>query len=143
MEMYFKKVLQWLEEVKSVHPEVCDWIGIYYKESYLHQVNSTDLVIGPYIGEYTYHVRIPIDKGFCGMALREERTVNVPDVTIESTHIACSLKTRSELVVPIADKNGKFVAELDVDCNRLNAFTPELEDYFKNVVKSFPLKDEV
>lgn len=142
MEIYFAKVLSWLEELKSKEPSVCDWIGIYYKESYLYKLDSTDLVIGPYIGEFTEHVRIPIDRGFCGMALREERTVNVADVTQDSTHIACSLKTRSELVVPIADKNGKFVAELDIDCNRLNAFTSELELFFQNAVKSFPLLED-
>jgi GAF domain-containing protein len=139
MEAYFEEVLTWLQEIKSVHPEVCDWIGIYYKESYLHGIQSTDLVLGPYIGEATDHVRIPIDRGFCGMALREERTVNVADVTKDSTHIACSLKTRSELVVPIADSKGKYVAELDIDCNRLNAFNPHLEKYFQDAVKNFPL----
>ncbi|MBC7713093.1 MAG: GNAT family N-acetyltransferase [Rhizobacter sp.] len=142
MEIYLARVLQWLEKVKSAQPQVCDWIGIYYKESYLHQINSTDLVIGPYIGEVTDHVRISIDRGFCGMALREERTVNVADVTTDSTHIACSLKTRSELVVPIANKKGEFVAELDIDCNKLNAFSPELEKYFQDVIKSFPLLEE-
>jgi putative methionine-R-sulfoxide reductase with GAF domain len=141
MEVYFANVLQWLEKVKAGHPEVCDWIGIYYKESYLHKLDSTDLVLGPYIGEVTNHVRIPLDRGFCGMALREERTVNVADVTKDATHIACSLKTRSELVVPIADSNGNFVAELDIDCNNLSAFTPELEKYFKEAVTSFPLLD--
>lgn len=139
MEIYFANVLTWLESLKIKQPEVCDWIGIYYKESYLYKLDSTDLVLGPYIGEETEHVRIPIDRGFCGMALREERTVNVADVTKDSTHIACSLKTRSELVVPIADQNGKFVAELDIDCNRLNAFTPELEKFFQEAVKTFPL----
>lgn len=139
MDIYFAKVLEWLEQVKSKEPQVCDWIGIYFKESYLTQTDSTDLVLGPYIGEPTDHVRISIDRGFCGMALREERTVNVADVTQDSTHIACSLKTRSELVVPIADQNGKFVAELDIDCNQLNAFTKELESYFQEAVNSFPL----
>jgi len=136
---YFKKVLIWLEDTKKLAPEVCDWIGIYYKESYLLGSASTDLVIGPFIGEETEHTRISIERGFCGMALREERTVNVADVTTDSTHIACSLKTRSELVVPIADNNGKFIAELDIDCNRLNAFTKELEKTFQEAVKSFPL----
>ena len=142
MEIYFKEVYRWLEETKKLAPEVCDWIGIYYKESYLHKLDSTDLVIGPYIGEVTEHVRISIDRGFCGMALREERTVNVADVTQDSTHIACSLKTRSELVVPIADRQGKFVAELDIDCNRLRAFTPELESLFNQRVKTFPFLED-
>lgn len=143
MDQYFAKVLSWLEEIKSQRPEVCDWIGIYYKENYLYpdKKQSTDLVLGPFIGEPTDHVRIPLDRGFCGMALREERTVNVADVTQDPVHIACSLKTRSELVVPIADKSGHFVAELDIDCNRLAAFTPELEDFFQKAVTSFPLKE--
>jgi ribosomal-protein-alanine N-acetyltransferase len=142
MKIYFAKVQEWLEKLKSQQPQVCDWIGIYYKESYLENLDSTDLVLGPFIGEETEHTRISIDRGFCGMALREERTVNVADVTQDSTHIACSLKTRSELVVPIADKKGKYVAELDIDCNKLNAFTPELEEFFKQAVKSFPLMEE-
>ena len=142
MIIYFAKVQEWLENIKSKQPQVCDWIGIYYKESYLENLESTDLVLGPFIGEATEHTRISIDRGFCGMALREERTVNVADVTKDATHIACSLKTRSELVVPIADKQGKYVAELDIDCNKLNAFTPELEEFFKEAVKSFPLKEE-
>lgn len=142
MKIYNAKVLEWLEKIKSQQPDVCDWIGIYYKESYIDKLDSTDLVLGPYIGEETEHVRISIDRGFCGMALREERTVNVADVTQDATHIACSLKTRSELVVPIADKSGKYVAELDIDCNRLNAFTPALEAFFNQAVKSFPLLEE-
>lgn len=142
MNIYLAKVLEWLEKIKSQQPQVCDWIGIYYKESYLHKLDSTDLVLGPFIGEDTEHVRISIDRGFCGMALREERTVNVADVTKDATHIACSLKTRSELVVPISDRAGNFIAELDIDCNRLNAFTKELQDFFEQAVKSFPLLEE-
>ena len=142
MNVYQAKVYEWLEKLKKAQPAVCDWIGIYYKESYIDQIDSTDLVIGPYIGEVTDHVRISIDRGFCGMALREERTVNVADVTKDATHIACSLKTRSELVIPIANKKGEYVAELDIDCNRLNAFTPELEKYFQEQVKSFPLQED-
>ncbi len=142
MKNYNAKVLAWLEHLKGQRPEVCDWIGIYFKESYIAKVDSTDLVLGPYIGEETEHTRISIDKGFCGMALREERTINIADVSKDATHIACSLKTRSELVVPIADRNGLYVAELDIDCNRLNAFTPELETFFKKAIHSFPLLEE-
>lgn len=140
MDTYFLQVKEWLKKLQATEPEVCDWIGIYYKESYLYQIeHSTDLVLGPYIGEETEHTRISIERGFCGMALREERIVNVKDVTVDSTHIACSLKTRSELVIPIANSKGDFVAELDIDCNRLAAFTPQLEKYFTEATKTFPL----
>ncbi|MGZ3789887.1 MAG: GNAT family N-acetyltransferase [Bacteriovorax sp.] len=142
MDVYFAKVYQWLLETKKIAPDVCDWIGVYYKESYLYNMTSTDLVIGPYIGEETEHTRISIDRGFCGMALREERTVNVSDVTKDSTHIACSLKTRSELVVPIANREGQFIAELDIDCNQLNAFAPQIEKVFQEAIKTFPLLED-
>lgn len=142
MDVYLAKVLQWIEETKALAPEVCDWIGVYFKESYLHQIDSSDLVIGPYIGEVTEHIRIPLNRGFCGMALSEERTVNVEDVTSDSRHIACSLKTKSELVIPIANRSGAFVAELDIDCNRLKAFSNPLQILFETAVKSFPLMED-
>ena len=56
-----------------------------------------------------------------------------------SVHIACSLKTRSELVIPIKDKEGNFVAELDIDSNKLNAFSPEKEELFNGMISEFPL----
>jgi len=142
MDEYFIRVKKWLEETKSISPEVCDWIGVYFKESYLRKTDSTDLVIGPYIGEGTEHIRISIDRGFCGMALREERIVNVEDVTQDSTHIACSLKTKSELVIPIANHQGQFIAELDIDCNKLKAFSKDLEILFQKATSSFPLLDD-
>lgn len=131
------KVLSWVEKAKSVHPEVCDWIGIYFKASYYLGEDSKDLVLGPFVGEPTDHIRISIDKGFCGMALREERTVNIQDVTQDETHIACSLKTRSELVIPLKDIDGNFIAELDIDCNKLGAFTPEVEKLFQEYSLTF------
>ena len=142
MENYFAKVHLWLLKTKALAPEVCDWIGVYYKESYLYKIDSTDLVLGPFIGEETEHIRIPLDRGFCGMALREERIVNVDDVTLDSRHIACSLKTKSELVIPIPDKNGKFVAELDIDCNRLKAFSSDLQIIFEKSLETFPLLED-
>lgn len=131
------KLTEWLNDARSLAPHVCDWIGIYFKESFLNKTDSTDLVLGPYIGEETEHTRIPISKGICGMALREERVVNVPDVRRNSEHIACSLKTRSELVIPLKDAQGVYVAELDIDSNSLNAFTPEVEKKFRAFAEAF------
>ncbi|MFT6069946.1 MAG: GAF domain-containing protein [Bacteriovoracaceae bacterium] len=132
-----KDLKKWLEEASEIAPEIVDWIGIYFKASYLNGEESTDLVLGPFIGEPTDHTRISIDRGMCGLALREERIVNVADVRVESDHIACSLSTRSELVIPLEGPNGEFIAELDIDSNTLNAFTPELEKRFIEFSKSF------
>ena len=134
----FTDLLNWVEEARKIAPEVVDWIGLYFKASWLLREETTDLVLGPYLGEVTNHVRIPIDRGMCGLALREEKIVNVEDVTKESSHIACSLKTRSELVLPLTDELGNYIAELDIDSNVLNAFSKEVENKYRLFIESFP-----
>lgn len=132
-----EKVFDWVKEAKEIAPELSDWIGIYYKASFILKEDSTDLVLGPYLGEATDHVRIPLNRGFCGMALREEKVVNVEDVTQGQTHIACSLTTRSELVIPLKNEKGEFVAELDIDSNKISAFTAEIEQRFRAYASTF------
>ena len=132
------KVLGWLRTVKAFAPEIFNWIGVYYKASYLLGENSTDLVLGPFLGEPTEHTRIPIDRGLCGLALREERVINQADVHADSRHIACSLKTKSELIVPLPVNSASgFVAELDIDSHTISAFTPEIEAKVKELCLGF------
>lgn len=127
----------WLYNIKSLSHELFDWVGIYFKESYLCGKKSSDLILGPYIGSATEHTRIPIEKGLCGLALREEKIINMDDVTKDPRHIACSLTTRSELIIPLSDQNGNFIAELDIDSNTPNAFSLEVEELVKNQTKTF------
>lgn len=131
------KILAWLKEVKAMYPEIFDWVGIYFKSSFLLGEDNTDLVLGPFLGESTEHQRISLDKGFCGMALREERVLNISDVTQDETHIACSLKTRSELVIPLENEKGELIAELDIDSNQLGAFSLEIEAKVKEYCLTF------
>ena len=63
-----------------------------------------------------------IDSGICGAAVREEDTIIVDDVNSDPRYLACSLETKSEIVVPIF-KNGKVVGELDIDSHTPAAFT--------------------
>lgn len=134
---YNLKVLDWVNNARKIAPELCQWTGIYYKASFLNGEESTDLVLGPYIGSATEHDRISLSRGFCGMALREERTVNVADVNADDTHIACSLSTRSELVIPLKNSAGEMIAELDIDSDRLAAFSSEIQAKFEAYALSF------
>lgn len=136
---YFQKVFTFVAEAKAIEAELFDWVGVYFKSSYLLGSDSTELVLGPYIGEETEHIKIPIEEGLCGLALREEKVVNMADVQSDPRHIACSLKTKSELIIPIQDKDGNYVAELDIDSNKLNAFSKDIEEKVKEHCKSFPL----
>lgn len=83
------------------------WIGFY-------RVMGAELVLGPFQGPVAC-TRIGFGKGVCGTAWQEERTIIVPDVDKFPGHIACSAETRSEIVVPIRDSDGRVAAVLDID----------------------------
>jgi GAF domain-containing protein len=92
-----------------------DWVGIYLL------ADDLTLKLGPFRGEPSPHTVIPIDKGICGAAVREGRTIVVPDVNADPRFLACSLSTKSEIVVPIKRK-GKILGEIDIDSDALDAF---------------------
>ena len=96
--------------------EYYDWTGFY------RVVGPQQLAVGPYQGPHGC-LRIPFDRGVCGACAREQRTQLVPDVEKFPDHIACSSTTRSEIVVPVVTPSGGLLAVLDVDSDRLGAFT--------------------
>lgn len=79
------------------------------------------LILGPFQGPVACMI-IETGKGVCGTAHRTKETQLVPDVNLFPGHISCSADSRSEIVVPIIDKNSQVRAVLDVDSNQLNAF---------------------
>ena len=91
-----------------------DWVGVYL-------VQGDTLVLGPFRGSPTEHVRIPIGEGVCGAVAATGVTEVVPDVRARPGHIACDINTRSEAVAPIL-RNGAVVGVLDVDSNTPEAF---------------------
>ncbi|HEQ78709.1 MAG TPA: GAF domain-containing protein [Euryarchaeota archaeon] len=95
--------------------ESYSWVGIYLvKEKKLHLAAWQ----GP---QPTEHTIIDVTQGICGLAVREERTVVVDDVSSDDRYISCFISTRSEIVVPIS-KNGNVIGEIDVDCDMVAAF---------------------
>ena len=96
-----------------------DWTGVYAA------AGDDVLQLVAFVGEPTPHVRIPVSTGLCGAAVRENAELNVADVRADPRYLACSLRTRSELVVPIRDGSGKAVAELDIDSDRAGTFGPD------------------
>jgi GAF domain-containing protein len=112
------QILRKLFDLKKRY-KVFDWVGIYR----IHPKLKDTLELATYLGAPTDHIRIPISKGICGAAIREERTLNIPNVKSDPRFIACSLSTESELVVPIRNLAGKIVAEIDIDSDEPNAFS--------------------
>jgi L-methionine (R)-S-oxide reductase len=92
------------------------WVGIYLLE-------GDELVLGPFVGKPSPHTRIPIGRGICGAAAQERQTIVVDDVNADARYLACSLETKSEIVVPIM--SGTCVlGEIDIDSDRPAAFGP-------------------
>jgi L-methionine (R)-S-oxide reductase len=102
-------------EIHHAHP-FCDWTGFY-------RVVAPDLLkIGPYQGGHGCLV-IPFSRGVCGAAARTGQIQNVPDVEAFPGHIACSSSTKSELVLPVWNGQGKLLGVLDLDSDTPAAFT--------------------
>jgi L-methionine (R)-S-oxide reductase len=94
-----------------------DWVGFYLVDP----ASPRELVLGPFVGEATEHVRIPFGRGICGQVAESEETMVVDDVSAEGNYLACSTEVRSEIVVPILAA-GRFVGQLDVDSHRRGRF---------------------
>ena len=94
-----------------------NWVGFYM----LDPTDVDMLVLGPFHGAPTEHVRIPVTEGICGAAVAQGQTVIVEDVAADPRYLACSIETKSEIVVPIR-ASGRIVGEIDIDSHALNAF---------------------
>jgi len=104
-----------------------DWVGFY-----LLDAQESMLKLGSYSGTPTEHTLIPVGKGVCGQVAENKTLKVVQDVNLEGNYIACSLNVQSEIVVPIL-KDGKFVAEIDIDSHSSAPFTKEDEKFLTSV----------
>lgn len=98
----------------KAHLPFYSWVGIYLLE-------GDELVLGPFLGKPSPHTRIPLNRGICGAAATEKATIIVDDVNADPRYLACSIETRSEIVVPILDGD-RVLGEIDVDSDTPAAF---------------------
>lgn len=96
-------------------PDV-SWAGFYLMENGM-------LVLGPFQGK-TACIEIPVDKGVCGTAVKENKTQLVPNVHEFPGHIACDSASNSEIVVPLR-REGTVIGVLDLDSTSFGRFTEE------------------
>ena len=102
------------------------WTGFY-------TVEGDRLELGPFQGPVACY-RIKRGRGVCGTAWERDETVIVPDVDQFPGHIACSSLSRSEIVVPVHDKDGNVVAVLDIDSKELSTFDETDKIYLEKLV---------
>jgi L-methionine (R)-S-oxide reductase len=98
-----------------------NWVGFYMIEK---EAEREMLALGAFEGTMTPHTRIPLNQGICGAAAASGKTIVVDEVNADARYLACSLETKSEIVVPVF-VNGKVAGELDIDSHFLAAFGEE------------------
>ena len=95
--------------------------GSPYSGVYLYMLHGNDLELDAFDGRPTEHTRIPVGRGVCGRAVAERRDINAGDVAAEPDYLACSIETRSELVVLIR-RGDEILGQIDVDSDVVNGF---------------------
>lgn len=104
-----------------------NWVGIYFMND-----AKQKLEIGPYAGEETVHTSIPYGTGICGQVAVSGQSFLVPDVALEDNYLACSIKTKAELVVPIF-KGDVLVGQIDIDSHHTDPFSKQDEAFLKKI----------
>ena len=112
----------------AIHQEMKFWWTGFYR------VVGNELVLGPFQGPVAC-MHIPFGRGVCGTAWQREQTIVVPDVEQFPGHIACSSASRSEIVVPVFDKEGRVTAVLDIDSERLATFDEKDQRYLEEICR--------
>lgn len=106
--------------------------GPPYTGVYLYMLQGDRLALEAFDGRPTEHVEIPVGRGICGRAVKERRDINVADVTRAEDYLACSIETRSELVVLIR-RHDEILGQIDVDSDVPHGFDQEEETQVREV----------
>lgn len=103
------------------------WVGFYL-------IKDNQLVLAPFQGPVAC-TRIPLGKGVCGTAWKNNEVLVVDDVDLFPGHIACSSLSKSEIVLPIYDANKHIVGVLDVDSDAYKTFDDTDKIYLTQVLE--------
>ena len=87
-------------------PEL-NWAGFYL-------LRGDHLLLGPFQGKIAC-TSIRMGRGVCGTAAATRLPQRVDDVHLFPGHIACDAASRSELVIPLIDRDGQLRSVLDLD----------------------------
>lgn len=104
--------------------EDINWAGFYL-------VDKNRLVLGPFQGEVACTI-IPLGKGVCGTSAKKRETIIVDNVHNFKGHIACSTKSKSEIVVPII-KNNNLIGVIDIDSPIYSRFSSSEKEFLEKV----------
>lgn len=97
-----------------------NWVGVYF-------LRGDELVLGPFQGRPAC-VRIPVGAGVCGTCVASGEAQRVADVHQFPGHIACDVRSRSELVLPLL-AGDQVIGVLDIDSPLTSRFSADDQGY--------------
>lgn len=118
-------VLKKAAELIDGYSEHFDWTGFY-------MLKDGRLKVGPYVGPETPHTEIELNQGICGAAASSRKSIIVDDVRADDRFLACSISTRSEIVVPLMDGD-TVLGEIDIDSNQPSYFTQDDREMLEQI----------
>ena len=103
------------------------WTGFYI-------LTEDELIVGPYQGPLACQV-LEKRKGVCWEGVLQQKTIIVPDIHKFPGHIACDSRSNSEIVVPLFNQDGQVWAVLDVDSQKIDAFSEVDRDWLEKIIR--------
>ena len=115
----------------NISAAIHETMGFFWTGFYI--VKGNELRLGPFQGPVAC-MHIPFGRGVCGSAWQRAETIVVPDVEQFPGHIACSSLSRSEIVVPVFDRQHEVKAVLDIDSTNLSTFDETDRHWLEQIV---------
>ncbi len=102
------------------------WVGLY-------EVTDTEIAAVAWTGtDPPAHPRFPRAQGLCGGAVAAHAPVVVGDVAKDPRYLTTFSSTQSEIVVPVIDPAGRVLGLIDVESERLNAFSADDTEFLQH-----------
>jgi L-methionine (R)-S-oxide reductase len=100
-----------------------------YRWAGLYDVLRTEIAVLAWSGpEAPTHPRFPITKGLNGACVSSRKPVVVQDVANDSRYLTTIGGTRGEMIQPVVDESDAVIGTIDVESDRVNAFTDRDEE---------------
>lgn len=103
-----------------------NWVGFYI-------VKNNNLILGPFQGKKA-KTKIEYGNGVCGKCWEMNQTIVVDNVHEFENHIACDIRSNSEIVIPL-HKKGIFFGVLDIDSISYSRFSNNDKENLENIAK--------
>ncbi len=123
---------RWLTDLANTSAFIFDQVhGLNWAGFYLYENDC--LYLGPFQGKPAC-TEIRMNRGVCGAAATQRKTIVVADVHQFKDHITCDPVSRSEVVIPMVVKE-QLIGVMDIDSPQLARFSEQDAQFFEQIAK--------